>query len=204
LDADDDKVIVLPSVEELLADPKRHIPPELRAEASRPFESRREGPPRPAPPPVQPVASNKPDPAAPPPGSGPEDYDAEGGDYKAFGWAGNQPQPTLIIILKDGTELGFNYADLATACQGGSMFLRSAPGFKGNVVRLLFHGDDGLFVVLLGGVVLRHVWGLLMRHKTPWVHELPEGAEAVPGEPVIRSITFQKIERQRAAGKDGR
>jgi hypothetical protein len=134
---------------------------------------------------------------------GPEDFDAEGGDYKAFGWAGNQAQPTLIIILKDGEELSFTYADLATAHPGGSMFLRAAPGSRGNVIHLLFHGDDGLFVVALEGIRLRQVWGLLMRHQTPWIQELPEGAESARGEPVIRSVAFQRIERGHPSAPSG-
>lgn len=135
-------------------------------------------------------------------GGGPEHFDAESGDYKAFGWPGNKAQPSLI---KDGAELGFNYADLATAYPGSSMFLRSAPGRKGNVIRLLFHGDAGLFAVVLEGIGLRPVWGLLMGHRTPWIHELPDGAEFGHGEPVIRSVSFQIIEPERAAsGKAGR
>src|SRR5262245_61357111 len=38
------------------------------------------------------------------PGGGPEFFDPESADYKAFGWAGNKTLPSLIIILKNGTE----------------------------------------------------------------------------------------------------
>ena len=200
---DDGKVIDLPSVDDLLANPKRYHPPGHWTEvassrpAVRPPESRKDAGPPTAPLPVATAAAE-----GAPPGGGPEHFDAESGDYKAFGWPGNKAQPSLI---KDGAELGFNYADLATAYPGGCMFVRSAPGRKGNVIRLLFHGDAGLFAVVLEGIGLRPIWGLLMGHRTPWIHELPDGAEFGHGEPVIRSVSFQIIEPERAAsGKAGR
>jgi hypothetical protein len=204
--ADDEKVLTLPSVEELIANPTRYREPEQRADgaasghAARVAEGRGQARPQPVPPP--PLQPGEPGDGVPA-GGGPEDFDAESGEYKAFGWAGNKSQTTLIIILKDGTELGFNYADLATSYPNGSMFLRKAPGRKGNVIRLLVHGDEGLFAVILEGIGLRQVWGLVMQHRTPWIHELPEGATPVPGEPVIRSFTFLKVKRQRAGGGKG-
>ncbi len=53
------------------------------------------------------------------------------------------------------------------------MFLPSAPGCKGNVIRLRIAGDDGVFMVVIEGLRLRRVWELIMAHKTPWIHELP-------------------------------
>jgi hypothetical protein len=50
-----------------------------------------------------------------------DDYDAETDDYRAFGRADNKAQPSLVIILKDGSEYAFNYADLASASPDGSM-----------------------------------------------------------------------------------
>jgi hypothetical protein len=145
------------------------------------------------PPPPQPPAESD------DPGGGPEFFDPESADYKAFGWAGNKTLPALIIILKDGTEYAINYCDLASAYPGGSMFLPSAPGFRGNVMRLRVAGDDGAFIIVIEGVRLRRVWELIMGHKTPWIHELPSGFAAVrDGEPVIRSINF--IDRERLVG----
>src|SRR5205823_44811 len=122
------------------------------------------------------------------PDGGPEAYDPASGDYKAFGWAGNKTLPSLVIILKDGSECGVNYGDLASAHPGGSMFLPTAPGCKGNVIRLRVAGDDGVFLIVIEGVLLRRVWELIMGHKAPWIHELPPGAVHLrPEEPVIWS-----------------
>jgi hypothetical protein len=138
------------------------------------------------------------------PGGGPESFDPESADYKAFGWAGNKTLPSLIVILKDGSEYGINYGDLASACPTGSMFLPSAPGFKGNVIRLLVAGPDGVFMVVIEGLRLRRVWGLIMGHKTPWIHELPAGMAVVRNdEPVIWSIHFLD-QKQLAAARGGR
>jgi hypothetical protein len=137
------------------------------------------------------------------PGGGPEAFDPDSTDYKAFGWAGNLTLPSLIIILKDGSEYGINYCDLASACPTGSMFLPSAPGCKGNVIRLRVAGDDGVFMIVIEGIRLRRVWELIMAHKTPWIHELPErigfGGDS---EPVIRSISF--LDQKRLAAGSGR
>lgn len=134
----------------------------------------------------------------PPTGAGPESFDPDSDDYKAFGWAGNKTLPTLVIILKDGSEFGINYADLATSWPGGSMFLPAAPGCKGHVIRLRIAGDDGMFSVILEGGRLRRVWDLIMMHKTPWIRELPAGQMDFIGgtDPVIRSVSF---DRSRAA-----
>ena len=135
------------------------------------------------------------------PQGGPESYDPASGDYKAYGWAGNRTLPSLIIIFKDGSEGGFNYCDLASAHPGGSMFLPSAPGHKGNVIRLRIAGDDGPFMTVLEGLRLRRVWELIMAHKTPWIHELPAGLDLPGGnEPVIWSAGFTTL-RAAAAGR---
>jgi hypothetical protein len=136
------------------------------------------------------------------PGGGPESFDHASADYKAFGWAGNKTLPSLIFILKDGSEYGINYGDLASACPTGSMFLPSAPGFKGNVIRLRVAGDDGVFMPIIEGLRLRKVWGLIMAHKTPWIHELPADMAVVrDDEPVIWSIGF--LDKQRLAAIGG-
>jgi hypothetical protein len=134
------------------------------------------------------------------PGGATESFDPESGDYKAFGVAGNKTLPSLIIILKDGSECGINYADLATAWPGGSMFLPSAPGCKGNVIRLRIAGDDGVFTVIIEGVRLRRGWELIMGHKMLWIHELPAGMDFNgDDEPEIRSVTFQRLLQAAAA-----
>jgi hypothetical protein len=146
--------------------------------------------------PVQPVQ-----PRGDEPGGGTESFDPECPDYKAFGWAGNKTLPSLILILKDGSSLGINYGDLASACRDGSVFLPSAPGSKGNVIRLRVAGDDGVFLVLLEGGRLWRVWELIMAHKTPWIRELPEGMDFVVGaDPVIRSIIINPLKAAAAGG----
>jgi hypothetical protein len=135
------------------------------------------------------------------PGGGPEFFDPESADYKAFGWAGNKTLPSLIIILKDGNEHAINYCDLGSACPGGSMFLPSAPGFKGNAMKLRVAGDDGVFLIVIEGLRLRRVWELIMGHKTPWIQELPARMAVVDQTgPVIRSINFIDLEKLAAAG----
>lgn len=134
-------------------------------------------------------------------GAGLESFDPDSADYKAFGWAGNVTVPSLIIILKDGSECGVNYHDLASAYPGGSMFLPSAPGCKGNVIRLLVVGADGLFLVVIEGLRLRRLWELIMGHKTPWIHELPAGVDFTgSADPVIWSIAFKPV-RAAAGGR---
>lgn len=140
---------------------------------------------------------------SPEPGAGPETFDPASTDYKAFGWAGNKTLPSLIVILKDGSEYGINYADLGTAWPHCSMFQPSAPGFTGNVIRLRVAGDDGVFMVVIEGLRLRRVWDLIMGHKTPWIHELPAGMDFVGSDdPVIRSINFDR--HRLAAASSGR
>jgi hypothetical protein len=132
---------------------------------------------------------------------GPEAFDPESTDYKAFGWAGTVTLPAFSIILKDGSALGVNYADLASAHEGGSVFLPSAPGCKGNVIRLRIAGDDGVFLIVLEGCRLWRGWELLMAHKTPWIRELPQRLDLVGGnEPVIWTITFAEPTRMAAVG----
>jgi hypothetical protein len=143
----------------------------------------------------------RPEPTQPPPQrseEGKDDdsecFDPESTDYKAFGWAGNKTVPSLSVILKDGTALGINYGDIASAYPGGSMFLPSAPGCKGNVIRLRVAGDAGAFMAVLEGRRLWRGWELLMGHKTPWIRELPEGMDVIGGsEPVIWTIAFSAI-----------
>jgi hypothetical protein len=133
------------------------------------------------------------------PGGGPENFNPSDADYKAFGWAGNKTQPSLVIIVKDGSEYSINYCDLASACPNGSMFLPAAPGCDGNVIRLLVSGPNGTFMIVAEGELLRPVWGLVMAHKTPWIRELPAGADFVQGDqPVIRSIGFAEPQRATA------
>jgi hypothetical protein len=133
-------------------------------------------------------------------GGGPECFDPESSDYKAFGWAGNKTVPALIIILKDGSSPVINYCDLASAFPGGSMFLASAPGCMGNVIRLLVAGVRGVFMIVIEGVRLWRVWELIMGHKTPWIREMP-GGMGFGGDcdPVIRSISFVKQHELAAA-----
>ena len=127
-------------------------------------------------------------------GGGTECFDPESADYKAFGWAGNKTVPSLSVILKDGSALGINYADLASAYPGGCAFLPSAPGCKGNVIRLRVAGDAGAFLAVLEGRRLWRGWELLMGHKTPWIRELPEGMDVMGGdEPVIWSIAITAL-----------
>jgi hypothetical protein len=114
-------------------------------------------------------------------------------DYKAFGWAGNKTLPSLVVILKDGSEYGINYADLGTAWPHCSMFQPSAPGFTGNVIRLRIAGDDGVFMVVIEGVRLRRVWDLIMGHKTPWIHELPAVDFGGGDDPIIWSVAFTPV-----------
>ena len=81
------------------------------------------------------------------------------------------------------------------------MFLPSAPGCRGNVIRLRVAGDAGVFMIAIEGVRLRRVWELIMGHKTPWIHELPAGLEFAHGdEPVIWSIAFNQMQTAAAAG----
>ncbi len=135
------------------------------------------------------------------PGGGPETFDPESTEYKAFGWAGNVTLPAFSIILKDGSALAVNYADLASAHQGGSVFLPSAPGCKGNVIRLRIAGDDGVFMAVLEGLRLWRVWELIMAHKTAWIRELPERMDFVGGnEPVIWTIALAEPARMAANG----
>jgi hypothetical protein len=151
----------------------------------------------------------RPTPPAPPgedgdPGGGPESFDPEGTDYKAYGRAGNKTMPTLRVILKDGSEWPIVYAHLDTHPLDGSRFLPSLPGRKGNVMRLRVAGQSGVFLVVIEGVRLRRVWELIMGHQTPWIHELPPGAEFVrDGEPVIWSVTAGPVRRKAAGGADG-
>src|SRR5205085_1914267 len=123
------------------------------------------------------------------PGGGPESFDPESTDYKAFGWAGHKTVPTLRIILKDGSEWAIVYAHLDSSPANGSRFVPAPPGRKGNLVVLRVAGHDGVFLVEIEGVRLRRVWELIMGHRTPWIHELPPGVDFVgKDEPVIWSV----------------
>jgi hypothetical protein len=128
------------------------------------------------------------------PFGGPESFDPDSSDYKAFGWAGNRGLPSLRVILKDGSEHACHYADLDTAHPDGSVFKPSITGHKGNVITLRFAGRAKPFLVIIEGLRLRQVWELLIGHRTPWIHELPTAVSfARDDEPVIRSITFKQI-----------
>jgi hypothetical protein len=130
--------------------------------------------------------------AAPPLGSGPESFDPAGTDYKAFGWASNKTVPTLLLIFADGREKAVVYGQLDSDPDNGSEFLPSAPGQKGSVLRLRVAGSARVFFVVIEGAVVRHVWELIMAHKTPWIRVLPPGGVPTRGEPVIWSIAFEK------------
>jgi hypothetical protein len=132
----------------------------------------------------------------------PEGFDPESTDYKAFGWGGNKAGPSLTLILKHGSAHGINYCDLASAYPGGSMFLPSAPGCKGNVIRLRVAGDGGAFLVVLDGRRLWRAWELLMAHQTPWVREWPEEVDFIDaGEPVITSIAITPLPADASGGR---
>ena len=128
------------------------------------------------------------------PGGGPEFFDAEDAEYKAFGWAGNKTLPTLRVIFKDGSEWAIVYAHLDTHPVQGSRFLPSSPGRKGNLILLRVAGHEGGFLVEIEGIRLRRVWELLMGHLTPWIHELPPGVDFMASEePVIWSVIARGI-----------
>jgi hypothetical protein len=137
-----------------------------------------------------------------PEGGGPESFDPEDADYKAFGWAGNKTLPSLRIILKDGSEKGCLYSHLDSECPvDGCEFIPSAPGRKGNVIRLRFAGHSSVFMVIIEGVRVRRVWELLMAHQTPWIRELPTDVDFKnDNEPVMKSITFKAVKADAAEG----
>lgn len=127
------------------------------------------------------------------PASEPESFDPAGDEYKAFGWAGNTTLPSLVLIFRDGSERAIVYAHLDSHPSDGSVFLPSAPGCKGSVIRLRIAGQGGVFIVVIQGLRLRRVWELILGHKTPWIHELPPGVVPLrQDEPVIWSIAFEK------------
>jgi hypothetical protein len=146
---------------------------------------------------------NPPDPALPSPESrdGPESFDPDSTDYKAYGWVVHRTLPSLRVIRTGGSECCFHYADLDTAYPGGSEFVPTALGGKGNVITLCFAGRSVPFLVTLEGVRLRQVWELITGHCTPWIHELPTAVSFTrPDEPVIRSITFTPVLAKAANG----
>jgi hypothetical protein len=125
----------------------------------------------------------------------PESFDPESTDYKAYGWAENKTLPSLRIILKDKSEKGLLYAHLDSECPvDGCEFIPSAPGRKGNVIRLRFAGHTSVFMVIIEGIRLRRVWELIISHQTPWIHELPTDVDFINDkEPVVKSITFKPV-----------
>lgn len=139
------------------------------------------------------------------PGGGPESFDDESADYKAFGWAGNKTLPILRLIYKDGSEGLIVYGHIDTNLTNGSQFLPRPPGRKGNLIFLRVVGHDGVFMLVIEGLRLRRIWELILAHKTPWIHELPEGLDfGGNGEPVIWSFTAKgplKAERRAAAAE---
>lgn len=136
------------------------------------------------------------------PGSGPESFDPESTDYKAYGWAGNKILPSLRIILRDGSEKACLYAHLDSQCpDDGCEFIPSAPGHKGNVIRLRFAGHSSVFMVVIEGVRLRRVWERIMAHQAPWIRELPTDVDFLNDkEPVVKSITFKAVKAEAAGG----
>jgi hypothetical protein len=137
----------------------------------------------------------QPEAVSPPPEGGPETFDPESADYKAYGWAGNKTLPSLRLIRKDGSEKAIQYAHLDSQCpDGGCEFLPSVPGRKGNVIRLRVAGHGPVFLIFIEGIRLRRVWELIMSHLTPWIHELPADADFSGGsDPVIWSFAFKSV-----------
>jgi hypothetical protein len=135
-----------------------------------------------------------------PEGAASESFDPESPDYKACGWAGNKTLPSLRLILKDGSEKGLLYSHLDSECPSdGCEFIPSAPGRKGNVIRLRFAGHATVFMIIIEGMRLRRVWELLMAHQTPWIHELPTDVHFInDNEPVVKSITFKAVKADAA------
>lgn len=128
------------------------------------------------------------------PGAGPEFFDPDSQDYKAFGWAGHKTVPSLRLIFKDGSEKGIVYAHLDSHPQSGSEFIPATPGRRGNTIRLRVAGQGCAFLLIIAGLLLRRVWELLLGHQTPWIHELPPGAVPLRNdEPVIWSISFEML-----------
>lgn len=187
---DDDKVLEIPSIDELLANAKRYQGPEHGGHAARHADSRREAwPPSAASSPAATAPAEGLDPAA-----GPESFDAASDDYKAYGWGGGRPHASLRLIFKDGSEKAIVYGHLDSHPLAGSEFLPALPGRKGNLIRLRISGQNCVFLVVIAGLFLRRVWELILLHQTPWIHELPAEAVALrPGEPVIWSIGFANV-----------
>jgi hypothetical protein len=129
-----------------------------------------------------------------PPQAGPEAFNPESGDYKAYGWGENKPLPSLRFILKDRSERAFQYAHLDSHHPDGCQFIPSAPG-RGNVIKLRFAGHSGTILVMIEGLRLRRLWELIMSHQTPWIHELPADVNfhGDSDEPVVKSLTFETV-----------
>jgi hypothetical protein len=124
----------------------------------------------------------------------PEAFDAESGDYKAYGRTGKHSVPTLRLIFKNGSQRPCQYAHLDTHDPDGSEFIPSAPGGRGNIIRLRFAGHSSVVIVTIEGVRLHRLWEQITGHLTPWVHELPAEADFSGGDdPVIRSITMKPV-----------
>lgn len=133
------------------------------------------------------------------PVGGPEFFDPESPDYKAFGWGGNKVVPTLRVIRKDDSEWPIVFAHLDTNPLNGSEFLPRPPGRKGQLIFLRVVGNDGVFMIVIEGIRLRRVWELIQGHLTPWIRELPDGgAVFADDEPVIWSVTAKEIKPERA------
>lgn len=180
----------MPSPSDVLANPRQFLHTEQQPGQPAVARVERKLKERPAvPPPAAPADGEEEN-----PGGGPESFEPEGTNYKAFGWAGKKTLPTLRVILKDGSEWPIVYAHLDTNPISGSQFLPRPQGRKGNLIFLRVAGHDGAFMIIIEGVRLRRIWELIMSHQTPWIHELPEGADFVgENDPVIWSITAKAI-----------
>lgn len=185
MSGDDEKVIDfvsaagLPSPSDVLDNPQAYQPGHMAAETPKPKRFAR--------PAATPAGDAE-------PAGGPESFDPESGDYKAFGRAVGGMVPTLRIILKDDSEWPIVYAHLDTNPLAGSRFLPTVPGRKGNLILLRVAGHDGVFLVAIEGVRLRRVWELILMHRTAWIRELPPDAQLIGDkEPVIWSITAKDV-----------
>lgn len=142
-----------------------------------------------------PQAAEAPLPATPPDAVefGPEVYDPDRKDYKAFGWAGNRTVASIRFIHKDQSEIGCSFAHLDTHYPGGCEFIPSAPR-RGNLIRLRFAGASVTFMLEIEGRNLRRCWELIMGQQTPWVAEYPadmdtEGVAVT----VIKAIRYEPV-----------
>ena len=125
-----------------------------------------------------------------PASAGPEEFDPDSRDYKAFGRSISRSLPSLRFILKDQSERACCYAHLDSHHPDGCQFLPSLPG-KANVIKLRFAGASVAMTVTIEGRHLRPLWELIVGHATPWVHEYPAAMDTEgKGVPVVTAIHF--------------